>query len=611
MSDADTSHQFDVEQEEQENLHQTFDSHVFWRMLAFTRPYRGRILAAAGLILFRTLISVVEPVLIAVAINEGITKENPTAILHFGVALLGIALFSLLAGHFQNKILGEVGQHILYDIRSGLFHHIQSLSFDFFDSRPVGRIVTRLTDDAEKIAEMLSTSLINMATQLVSLVCILCFMFALHAQLALRSMLLLPFIVVFIWAQRGPLEGMWMSSRRAFSNLNAHINETVTGMTIIQAFTREAANARTFEALNKDIVRKYMRPVIVEIIGWPLIDFLYACANGLIFWYGASEMIAGRLDAGTIVAFIQYQGLFWSPITTFGRNYSQMLSAMASARRVFEFMDYPVRVADIPHPAVLPPIQGKVEFDHVHFAYQDNRPVLNDIHFCVQPGMHVALVGPTGAGKSTIVNLVARFYDPSLGCVRIDDQDIRQYSLHSLRSQLGIVLQDTFIFAGTIRENIAYGRPDASEQDIIAAAQAAQAHEFIMALPQGYDTVTEERGASLSLGQRQLLSFARAILTNPRILLLDEATSSVDAESETHIQHAMQHLLRDRTAFIIAHRLATIHHADLILVIENGCIQEAGTHQELLARRGTYFRLHETQFLLHEQLMSDWISTVN
>ena len=609
MSEHDATFHYDVEQEEQENLHKHFDCQVFKRMLAFAWPYRGKLCGAAGLILLRTLISVAEPLLIAVAINEGISKGSFSTIALFGFGLLAIAGLSLIAGHFQNKILGEVGQHVLYDIRSAQFRHIQTLSFDFFDSRPVGRIVTRLTDDAEKISDMLSTSLVNMVTQLISLVLILCFMFALHAQLALRATLLMPFIVLFIWAQRGPLEGMWMSSRRAFSNLNAHINETVTGMTIIQAFTREAANARTFETLNNDIVRKYMRPVVLEILGWPLIDFLYACANGLIFWYGASEMIAGRLDAGTIVAFIQYQGLFWSPITTFGRNYSQMLSAMASAKRVFEFLDYPARVADAPEALLLPTIQGKVELDHVHFSYQANHPVLTDINLCIEPGMHVALVGPTGAGKSTIVNLIARFYDPTSGCIRIDGHDIRQCRLHSLRSQLGIVLQDTFIFAGTIRENIAYGRPEASREDIVAAATAAQAHDFIMSLPHGYDTITEERGASLSLGQRQLLSFARAILANPRILLLDEATSSIDAESEAKIQHAMQYLLSNRTAFIIAHRLATIHHADLILVIENGCIQEAGTHDALLAKRGTYYRLHETQFLLQEQLTHDLIPT--
>ena len=601
---------YDVENEEEEAQQRPFNKGVFGRMIRYGLPYRRDLVIAGLLIIMRAIVSVCEPLLLAYAINEGIGKGNRTIIYNLGGLLLLLTLISLFSGRMQLLLLGRTGQAILYDVRRELFAHIQTLSFDFFDSRPVGKILARLTSDVERISEVINTGIINIITQILSLVFILIFMFLLNVQLALRAVMLLPFIILFIWAQRGPLESLWMGSRRAFSNLTAHINETVTGMTIIQAFSREKINAEKFEKLNQTIRKTYMKPITLELISWPLIELIYALANGLILWYGASEMIAGRIDAGTIVAFIAYQNKFWSPITTFARYYSQMLSAMASAERVFEFLDYPALIDDQPGAIILPPIKGKVTFDQVNFAYQPDRLILKQVSFHVEPGMNIALVGPTGAGKSTIINLIARFYDPASGTVSIDGYDLKQVHVSSLRSQLGIVLQDSFIFSGTIRENIAYARPDADLDEVIAAAKAARAHDFIIKLKDGYDTLTGERGASLSLGQRQLLSFARAILAKPRILILDEATSSIDTETEQLIQEAMANLMQDRTSFIIAHRLATIRHADLIIVVDDGCIKEIGKHEELLAKEGIYWRLHETQFKLREQFFNDIVSGV-
>ncbi|MCE5196604.1 MAG: ABC transporter ATP-binding protein/permease, partial [Negativicutes bacterium] len=424
----------------------------------------------------------------------------------------------------------------------------------------------------------------------------------------LISFALIPFIAFFVYVEQGPLKGLWMHYRRIGSSITAHLNETITGMQVIQAFSREKINTRKFAALNERYRESYLNAAFVELLAWPVIDITSAVATALVFFFGSKRIIAGTLSFGTLYAFYTYLNKFWAPLSTISKFYSQLLSANASAERVFEFLDFPPLVQDLPQAIPLPAIRGEVEFDHVTFAYQVDRPVLHDVSFLVKPGSNVALVGPTGAGKSTIINLISRFYDPTAGAVRIDGHDLRDVTLQSLRSQLGIVLQDTFIFSGTIGENIRYGKPEASEAEIEAAAKAAHAHDFIQKMELGYASVTEERGNTLSTGQRQLIAFARAILANPRILILDEATSSIDTETELLIQKALATILKDRTSFIIAHRLSTIRNADLIMVIDHGQIQEVGTHLTLLQNPdGLYRRLYETQYAQQEKMISDFI----
>ena len=375
-------------------------------------------------------------------------------------------------------------------------------------------------------------------------------------------------------------------------------------MQVIQLFSRQDLNTQKFHRLIRQKIDEYMGVVKLEIFFWPVIELLGAVGTGLVLWYGTREFMAGTLTVGAIWAFLQYLDRFWQPLSAFSSIYSQMLSAMASSHRVFEFLDTEPKVIDAPDAITMPEIVGHVEFENVSFGYQEGQCVLDKVSLQVQPGQTVALVGPTGAGKSTIINLLARFYDPTAGSVRVDGYDLRDVTLKSYRSQLGIVLQDTFIFSGTIKENIEYGRLGAEMDDIIAAAKAVNAHDFIMRMSDGYETVTEERGSTLSTGQRQLIAFARALLANPRILILDEATSSIDTETEQLIQQAMRRLLQGRTAFVIAHRLSTIRNADLIFVIDDGRIIEHGSHWELMQKQGKYYELYTTQ----HQHLADMVS---
>ncbi|MPM67939.1 putative ABC transporter ATP-binding protein [bioreactor metagenome] len=397
-----------------------------------------------------------------------------------------------------------------------------------------------------------------------------------------------------------------MKHRRIGSSITAHLNESITGMQVIQAFSREKINTKKFERLNDRYKKSYLNAVLLEIMAWPMVDITCSVATAFVFFFGAKRIMEGTMSFGTLYAFYTYQNKFWSPLSTISRFYSQLLSANASAERVFEFLDFKPLVADAENALPIDEIQGRVEFRQVSFAYQNNRPVLHEVSFQIEPGTTVALVGPTGAGKSTIINLIARFYDPTAGQVLIDGQDISKVTLESLRSQLGIVLQDSFIFSGTIGENIRYGKLEAPLDDVIAAAKASNAHEFIRKLEKMYDSVTEERGNTLSTGQRQLIAFARAILSNPRILILDEATSSIDTETEMLIQDALKTILKNRTSFIIAHRLSTIRNADMIMVIDQGRILEMGNHDTLLQNpHGLYRRLYETQYTQQEKMLAD------
>lgn len=581
--------------EEQEQHYERFDRKKLGRMLSYLNPHSARLLLDLGLMLIVTAINLFEPVLTMFIIDNAIKLANLKLLYQLSALFLALRLIMWQANRRHTQLLNKTGQQVLYEMRKELFDHIQLLSFDFYDGRPVGKIMARVTNDVNAIGEFVNGSVIQLFTQALSLVGIVAIMLSMHWKLALLCFSVLPLLFIFFMIIELKMEKGWLQVRKQDSAINAHLNETITGMQVIQLFSRQRLNANKFLALINKRIDEYLRVCKIEFFFWPVLELLGAAGTAMVLWYGTREFMAGVLTVGTIWAFLQYLEKFWQPLSAFSSIYSQMLSAMASAHRVFEFLDTEPKVVDAPGAIRMPEIAGQVEFTNVSFGYQDGQTVLDNVSFQVEPGQTVALVGPTGAGKSTFINLLTRFYDPTAGGVRVDGYDLRDVQLQSYRSQLGIVLQDTFIFSGTIKDNIEYGRLGAEMAEIVAAAEAVNAHDFIARNSDGYDTATEERGGTLSTGQRQLLAFARALLADPRILILDEATSSIDTETEQLIQKAMQRLLKGRTSFVIAHRLSTIRNADVICVIDEGRISEYGTHAQLILKGGKYYELYTKQ----------------
>ncbi|MHB8945208.1 MAG: ABC transporter ATP-binding protein [Bacillota bacterium] len=587
---------FELEDEEEGEQKKPFNRRHFQRMLGYLRPYRSQVIVAGVMMFVATVVNLAEPLFIREAIDRGIVPGNLRFLGYVLAALMVLRVIAWIASRAQIRVMNHTGQKILYDLRQALFDHIQGLSFGFYDGRPAGKIMSRITNDVNAMGELINAGMINLVSQGLSLIGVVILMLVLDPVMALITFATVPFLFVALTTMRGRLEGAWLRNRKAVANINAHLNEMMQGIQVIQAYSRQATNTARFDRINDQQRKSYMTAVRIEIFFWPLTDLVAAIGMCAVVWYGALEVLRGQLTIGLLMAFLSYLGKFWGPVSTFSRVYSQLLSAMASAERVFEILDTRPQVVDAPGATDLPTIAGEVTFNGVSFEYVAGEPVLRGVDFRVAPGQTVAIVGPTGAGKTTIINLLARFYDPSAGRVLIDGHDLRRVTLKSLRSQLGLVLQDTFIFSGTIAENIRYGRLAAVQAELEAAARSARADGFIAKTTKGYETETQERGSALSTGQRQLLAFARAILADPRILILDEATSSIDSETERLIQEALRVLLAGRTAFVIAHRLSTIQNADQILVINGGRIIEKGTHDQLLEQRGLYWRLYQKQF---------------
>lgn len=591
-----------IEEEEQEEEERPFNYAHFRRMMGYMVPYRHRVLLGGMMMVTITAVHLAEPLVMRSIIDYGLIERNLALINRLVLLLLGTRLLAWGAGHLQIRIMNWTGQRVLYDLRQQLFDHIQKLSFSFYDGRPVGKIMSRVTNDVNHIGELVNSGVVNVVNQAVSLIAIIAILLSMHVKLALLAFCVLPALVFTFRYLRTRMETAWTNTRRAISSMNAHLNETITGLQVIQAFGRQRKNDERFDKISLRTRRAYMRAVKMELIFWPTSEMVGAVGTALVYCYGVLAVLRGELTVGFLLAFVSYLHRFWGPVSTFSRIYSQMLSAMASAERVFEFLDTKPEVCDRPGALDIGSIRGDIVFEDVRFAYKPDEEVLHGVSFRVNAGETLALVGPTGGGKSTIANLVARFYDPTSGVVRIDGHDLRDVSLASLRSQFGIVLQDTFIFSGTIAENIRYGSPAATDEEVEAAARAVRAHDFIARMEKGYDTEVQERGASLSSGQRQLIAFARALLANPRILILDEATAHIDSETERAVQEALRTLLAGRTSVVIAHRLSTIEQADQILVVSGGNIVEQGTHRELLAQRGLYRRLYTIQYQLEKDL---------
>lgn len=585
-------------------LGKAYDPHLTRRLLQYVRPYLRGIVAAGVLMSLGTFALVSGPILVKFALDNGVAQGDYGALGQAVALYLGAAALMWTATWLRIRIMAVTGQQIIYDLRRALFDHLQALSLGFYSRYAVGRLVSRVINDVSVLREMITWALIAVARDVLDVAGVLVAMVLLNWELSLITLLVLPIMAVATELFRRRARENYRRVRSAIGWVNAVLNENLVGVRVVQSFSREEYNYRVFaDHVNGNNLRVNNRAALLISIFFPTVDFVGSLTLGLVIWLGGLAVLGAfgsggpGLTPGTLVAFALYIDRFFDPIRDLSQRYNTFQATMASSERIFQLLDTPVEVRDLPGAISMPPIRGDLDFEGVSFHYADDpTPVLENIALHARAGETLALVGETGAGKSTLVKLVSRFYDPTAGVIRMDGIDVRTVTQESLRRQMGVVLQDPFLFSGTIAENIRYGALGASDAEVEKAARAVGAHEFILALEKGYETLVGEGGAILSGGQRQLISFARALLADPRILILDEATSSVDTQTERLIQEALRTLFRDRTVLVIAHRLSTITRADKIVVIEKGRIVEEGTHAELLETRGRYFGLYTMAF---------------
>jgi ATP-binding cassette subfamily B protein/subfamily B ATP-binding cassette protein MsbA len=588
---------FDTDQAEA--IARPFDAGLFGRILEYIKPYSRQMAAALILMALASAAAVATPNLVGAAVDVIATGTgDPDAtwprLRLLVVLLVAVTLFEWITNRTRLFIMADIGTRIVVSIRGDMFAHLQRLSLRFYDSYKVGRLMSRIMGDVSVLRDFVTWSIVGTARSLTTIIFIVITMFARNWRLAAVVVVVLPIMMVVtrLWSARA--RQAWREVRRRIAIINGYLNETVSGVRVIQSFTRESVNERTFDGLNRRHLDANLDAARLSAVFFPTVDILGTLAVALVVVYGAFAT-SSDLSAGDMVTFVALADRFFDPIRELSRRYNQLLGAMAASERIFELLDLEPDVRDAPGAIPLPAIRGEVRYEDVWFGYQQE-PVLKGIDLVIPAGTTTALVGETGAGKTSMTSLLARFYDVTGGRILVDGYDIRDVTMASLRSQMGVVLQETFLFSGTVAENLRYGRPEAEKDDLEAAARAVGAHEFILRLPRGYDTEVGERGGNLSVGQRQLVSFARALLADPRILILDEATSSVDTETELAIQTALARLLHGRTALVIAHRLSTITRADQIVVMHEGRIVERGTHAVLLAQRGTYQQLYTMQW---------------
>lgn len=582
---------FDID----ENLESPFDINHFKRAMIYIRKQKKPMILAFILSALSAAIGLTAPLIIQHVVDVTIPAKAKEALVGWSALTLVTIIASVILATWRSRIMTRVGQDIIFDIRSDLFRHLQELPFQYYDDRPQGKILIRVVNYVNSVSDVLSNGIINFILEIVNLIFIAFFMFAVNVKLSLLILAGLPvFLAIMVMIKNGQRRA-WQAVSNKSSNVNAYLQESISGIRVTQIFTREKYNEGTFTRLAGNFRTAWMRAMYYNGFVPFAVDNLATMVAASIYLVGLLALGPEEVTLGVILAMTGYAARFWQPILNLSNLYNAFINGVAYLERIFETLDEPVTIHDVPDAVDLPPIKGKVTFDNVTFAYEPGRNILENLSFEAHAGESIALVGPTGAGKTTVVNLISRFYDITGGWILVDGYEIGQVRLKSLRSQMGIMLQDSFIFSGTIMDNIRYGRLDATDDEVIAAAKAVRADDFIREFEMGYMTEVNERGSKLSQGQRQLISFARTLLANPRILILDEATSSIDAKTERLLQEGLNELLKGRTSFIIAHRLSTIKNCDRIMYVADKGIAEAGSHDELIARRGLYYKLHAAQ----------------
>lgn len=578
-----------------EELESGFNKTHLKRLFGYMKPYKNKIGKSVLLMIVSSVLTLLGPIIVKVALDKHVPEGDVKGLIGLSVAF--VIIYIIVAGIMRNrmKTMGETGQSILVDMRYDLFENLQHVPFNYYDSRPHGKILVRVVNYINSLSDILSNGFVNLIADCITLVVTLIFMLSLDVKLTLVTLSTMPILIIVMFAlkKRQRLAFQRVSSKQ--SNLNAYIHENISGMKVIQAFSRNEQNKETFNELSGEYSKSWMSAVKLNFLIWPTIEIVAVLSTSLIYVFGIL-VFKDSLTVGLLVAFVAYVWIFWAPITNMGNFYNTLINAMSYLERIFEAMDEEIEV-DIDNAIELKDIKGNVEFKNVTFGYEEGANILENINMDIKQGEKIALVGPTGAGKTTIVNLISRFYKINSGEILIDGININTVTAKSLRKEVVVMLQDPFIFSGTVMENIRYGKLDATEEEIIRAAKIVRAHDFIKDFENGYYTVLNEQGSGLSVGQKQLISFARVLLSDPKILILDEATSSIDTETEKLLQIGIEELLKGRTSFVIAHRLSTIINSDKIMYIGDKSILESGNHKALLEKDGHYNKLYKAQYL--------------
>ncbi len=581
-----------------EVLEDKFDINQLKRLMGYIAPYKKQFLCVGALMLSASAATMLIPQFFMRIMDDCIPAKDMKGVAFYSFLTLLVALYSAISLRYKIKHTNLIGQQIIHDLRSDIFTHLQELPFSYYDDRPHGKIQVRVVNYVNSLSDLLSNGIVNTVTDLCNLFFILAFMLFTNVRLTLLCLCGLPFLAAVVIFIKKKQRRAWQIQSNKQSNLNAYIAESINGIRVTQSFVREGVNSDIFNNLCDSCRKAWMHACMYNFTMGPSVDIISMVTTSAIYVLGIHWMFdaASPITVGVLIAFTSYVGRFWQPINTLAAFYNSLLTAISYLERIFETIDEPVLVRDCENATEMPPIHGDVSFEHVTFSYEPGVKILDDVNFHAKQGDSFAIVGPTGAGKTTLVNLLSRFYNLDSGKILVDGTDISGVTIHSLRTQMGVMMQDSFIFSGTIMDNIRYGNYTASDEDVIRAAKTVCAHDFIMELENGYYTEVNERGSRFSAGQRQLISFARALLADPKILILDEATSSIDTETEIVLQKGLNELLKGRTSFIIAHRLSTIKNSSCIMYVDRGNILERGTHDELMKQHGEYYRLYMSQY---------------